>query len=66
MRVGDKVLRCPETFFERENDGKSPKRPITPTTKGVVVYVHPQGRYHTVEFDLLGGKVRESFMGVDD
>ena len=54
MRVGDKVLRCPETFFERENDGKSPKRPI----KGVVVYVHPQGRYHTVEFDLLGGKVR--------
>ena len=56
------MLRCPETFFERENDGKSPKRPI----KGVVVYVHPQGRYHTVEFDLLGGKVRESFMGVDD
>lgn len=62
MRVGDKVLRCPETFFERENDGKSPKRPI----KGVVVYVHPQGRYHTVEFDLMGGKVQESFMGVDD
>lgn len=61
-RHGGKALRCPETFFERENDGKSPKRPI----KGVVVYVHPQGRYHTVEFDLLGGKVRESFMGVDD
>lgn len=31
-----------------------------------VVYIHPQGRYHTVEFELPGGKVRESFLGVGD
>nr|DAJ09404.1 MAG TPA: hypothetical protein [Caudoviricetes sp.] len=33
---------------------------------GVVVYIHPRGLYHTVEFELRGGKVRESFPGVED
>lgn len=28
---------------------------------GTVVYIHPQMRYYTVEFDLGLGKVRESY-----
>lgn len=28
---------------------------------GRVVYIHPQHRYFTVEFDAGGGKLRESF-----
>lgn len=33
---------------------------------GRVVYIHPKGYYHTVEFELNGGHVRESFKGVSD
>ncbi|OUQ76386.1 hypothetical protein [Flavonifractor sp. An100] len=62
MKVGQKVVRYPETFWEREGDRNSPKRPLS----GKVVYIHPKGRYHTVEFDLPGGKVRENFPGVEE
>lgn len=30
-------------------------------TTGTVVYIHPEGRYYTVEFDLGFYKFRESF-----
>lgn len=65
MKIGDKVTRTPVTFgnySECEEDGKNVKRKNT--AKGVVVYIHPKGRYHTVEFKLWGGTVRESFDGV--
>ena len=29
-----------------------------------VDYVHPAGRFYTVEFEFLGGRFRESFMEV--
>ena len=62
MRVGQKVVRVPLTIqvmvaeprFHLEN------RPM----KGTVVYVHKEGRYHTVEFETPGGPIRESFAGV--
>lgn len=59
MKIGEKVLRYPVTIFEREGVGHSPMRPLS----GRVVYIHPKGRYHTVEFNLPGGKARESFRG---
>lgn len=62
MKIGQKVTRYPETFFEREGEKNAPKRAMP----GVVVYIHPRGLYHTVEFELRGGKVRESFPGVRD
>lgn len=34
--------------------------------KSRVVYIHPKGYYHTVEFELNGGHVRENFKGVSD
>lgn len=63
MKVGDKVLRTPQTFSDYDpKANKSSSHPM----RGTVVYIHPLGRYHTVEFELPGGKVRESFLGVSD
>lgn len=60
MEIGDKVTRTPITFTDpyKEKGGER----YVPMT-GKVVYIHPEGRYHTVEFDLHGQKVRESFKG---
>lgn len=55
VEVGDLVRRHPQTFdlhkdFER--------------MEGRVVYVHPLGRFHVVEFPGRLGAIRESFFGV--
>lgn len=39
---------------------RSERRPMS----GRVVYIHPLGRFHLVEFDTPGGPVREAFWGV--
>jgi hypothetical protein len=39
---------------------RSERRPMS----GRVVYIHPLGRFHLVEFDTPGGPVRETFLGV--
>jgi len=44
-----------------EQNGKRLKKTMT----GTVIYVHPAGRFHTVEFELRYGRtIRESFWGV--
>lgn len=58
MKLGNKVMRLPETFTDSGEDKRSLRRPV--------VYIHPKGHYHTVEFELNGGHVRESFKGVSD
>lgn len=63
MTVGQKVMRLPQTFDDFDfKKNRSVRRPI----RGTVVYIHPKGRFHVVEFELAGGKVRESFWGVED
>lgn len=63
MKIGQKVTRVPETFYDTDiTQRKGEKRPLS----GKVVYIHPQGRYHTVEFKTTGGIIRESFAGVAD
>ena len=63
LKIGDKVIRTPRTFSDPERDKHDPRyMPMT----GTVVYIHPKGRYHTVEFVLPLGTVRESFMGVEE
>ena len=52
--VGDTVMRRPVTFGQSEKG--APKQ-----TRGAVVYVHPRGRFHVVEF---ARGIRESFFGV--
>lgn len=62
MKLGDKVTRWPETIRDPLAEKGKPRTSMC----GNVVYIHPQGRYHTVEFELPGGRVRESFLGVKD
>lgn len=60
VKIGQKVTRYPVSFSEP--DGKKGQKPMT----GTVVYIHPLGRFHIVEFELRGGKVQESFQGAED
>lgn len=59
VKVGDVVKRRPE-FLKTETGVKG----RVEDAYGRVVYVHPAGRYHTVEFETSTGIVRESFCGV--
>jgi hypothetical protein len=69
VNVGDKVSRSPVTFSPDRDELLLKKTASMDSfheawqITGTVVYVHPQGRYHIVEFDMPGGKVREAFMG---
>lgn len=52
-KVGDKVRE----FYNSHGVVNIERTP----TKAVVVYVHPRGRFYTVEFNFGGKKVRESY-----
>lgn len=54
VRVGDAVQRRPISFSDSDTKNAS-------LLWGTVVYVHPAGRFHVVEFEK---GVRESFSGV--
>lgn len=54
LAVGDVVYRKPISFSD--SDAKNAR-----LLRGTVVYVHPAGRFHVVEFEK---GVRESFAGV--
>ena len=53
MKVGDKIKRKIEYGAEYGSN--------LPPEEGVVVYIHPQNRYYTVEFTFPKGKIRESY-----
>lgn len=64
VKVGDKVTRTPRTITELAAPGSTAlaHKPM----KGEVIYIHPKGRFHVVEFtNALGVKMRESFWGVN-
>lgn len=58
VQVGDTVTRRPVTFLAAE-------RAASAVLCGKVIWVHPLGRFHTVEFGEGEQAVRESFMGVE-
>lgn len=57
VQMGDRVKRKPVTFSD--SDGKDAGWMV-----GRVVWIHPLGRFHVVEFGEERRAVRESFMGV--
>lgn len=59
MKIGDRVTRNTVTMSDTTKD-KDKK-----TMTGRVVYIHPEERYHVVEFSFPYGSVRESFYGVE-
>ena len=62
MMVGDIVRRKSFAMKGDFNFSSSDKTPM----EGKVIYIHPEGRYHIVEFDTRGGKIRECFLGAKD
>lgn len=65
VTVGKIVTRVPQTIGmpTERNRMVLERRP----QRGKVVYVHPKGRFHVVEFEnLMGDKIRETFDGVED
>lgn len=57
VQLGERVRRIPGTLSCAVDKSARPM-------EGKVVYIHPKGRFHTVEFQTMGGPVRESFMGL--
>lgn len=57
VQLGERVRRIPGTLSCTVDRSARPM-------EGKVVYIHPKGRFHTVEFQTMGGPVRESFMGL--
>lgn len=58
VQLGERVRRRPKTFTC--TIGKRATRAM----EGRVVFVHSEGRFHVVEFQTMGGPLRESFLGV--
>lgn len=56
VQAGERVIRQTGVLT-----GAEPEKPQK--LSGTVVWVHPRGRYHVVEFETEGGAVRESFLG---
>ena len=61
MKLGEKVVRMPETFRDYGEESRTPR-----AVAGRVTYIHPKGRFHMVEFETPGGALRECFLGVWD
>ena len=60
LHKGDTVQRRPITFTDSTSVDTGKK-----LWSGTVVYVHPLGRFHVVEFGEGRRAVRESFFGVE-
>ena len=61
MKLGEKVVRMPETFRDYGEESRTPR-----AVAGRVTYIHPKGRFHMVEFETPGGALRDCFLGVGD
>lgn len=59
VQIGDIVTRRPITFTDTAKDRNEGSRLL----RGKVVYIHPKGRFHVVEFGDGSKTVRESFYG---
>ena len=52
VKVGQRVTRTPKTIGVLDDTNFGTKLQAKPM-RGVVVYVHPKGRFHVVEFENL-------------
>lgn len=66
MQLGDRYSFTPYAFCEGQDDSTPGKRPRTKeTVTGRIVYIHPKGRFFTVEAVVHGHALRESFGSVE-
>lgn len=62
MQLGDRYIFTPYAFCEGQDDSTPGKRTRTKeTVTGRIVYIHPKGRFFTVEAVVHGHALRESF-----
>ncbi len=59
LTIGKEVKRMPSIHIDEQG------RRTAGTVKGEVIYIHPRGRFHVVQFTFPGGSFRESFLGVE-
>ena len=57
IQIGTELSLMPETIGDTLDGSEKSRKPMP----GVVVYIHPRGRYLTAEFTVRGKKIRESF-----
>lgn len=57
VSLGERVRRLAISMSGTDSKGPKPM-------EGRVIYIHPKGRFHTVEFSAMGGPVRKSFAGI--
>ena len=57
MKLGDIVMARPKLLTLEFDKGSRRHRPIP----GTVVFIHPAGRFYTLEFKFRNNIVRESF-----
>lgn len=60
MQVGEKKTFRPAAFLD-ERGPASGKMVIPRLVTGVVTWVHPEGRYYVVTYEVNGHKLRECF-----
>lgn len=62
MKLGDKIKKRVHWTDEARDAFGNPQKRKHEYAFGTVVYIHPRGRFYTLEFSLPGGKFRESFL----
>lgn len=66
MKLGDKIkMRCRWTEIVNAKYFDNKMQNIHEYATGTVVYLHPRGRYYTLEFNFPCGTFRESFKCVE-
>ena len=61
MKLGDKIEKKVRWTEVQEGPRGRTTMKQRGTAIGKVVYIHPRGRFYTLEFAFPGGKFRESF-----
>lgn len=62
LKIGQRVRA---TFVTLSSDPLADHKALHPERTGVIVYIHPKGRYVMVESAVRGGSVRECFQPGD-
>lgn len=62
VKVGQRVVRKPVTLWDYDDHARRTSIQL----HGVVIYVHPKGRFHTVAFETPKGRICESFPGTGE
>lgn len=63
MKLGDKIrVRCNWTEIDPARGAQGSNLKKHEYAEGTVVYIHPRGRYYTLEFRFQAGTFRESFL----